>query len=134
MPTYKTSEKCYLGGAIRNAGSTFTLPTPLKPMPSYLTKVKLTKEEHDEVIAEAQAAKEAADDAAHDIELVTEKAPDFLGADKEDNRTPQQKSADTRKANAAAKLAIEQGADVESKDESAPVAAAQSDSGEVTTL
>lgn len=134
MPTYKTSAKCFLGGTVREEGSTFTLPTPLKPVPSYLTKVKLTKEQHDDVIAEAQAAKEAADDAAHDIELVTDSAPDFLGADKEDTRSPQQKAADTRKANAAAKLALEKTADVEPGAAGAPGAAAPVDSGEVTTL
>lgn len=134
MPTYKTSEKCFIGNTIREEGSTFTIDKPLKPLPSYLTKVKLTKAQHDEVIADAKAAQEAADDAAHDVDLVTEKAPDFLGADKEDNRTPQQKSADTRKANAAAKLATAEGADVESTDDTEAVAAGESDSGELETL
>jgi len=82
MPTYKTSEKCYIGDVVREAGTTFTLEKALPKVPKYLKQMDLTPGQ--KAAAEAQASQDAMDAAsptsADDAEATDDESKlDFTG-------------------------------------------------------
>ena len=85
--TYKTSQRCFIGGAVRMEGETFTCEKiKLRKggkMPEWLTEVKLTaaqKKAAEE--AKAKADKEAEEAEAEQAEVNGPK-PSFLDAEKQ---------------------------------------------------
>jgi len=91
MPTYKTSEKCYIGDVVREAGTTFTLEKALPKVPKYLKQMDLTPGQKaaatkaaNKAAAEAQASQDAMDAAsptsADDAEATDDESKlDFTG-------------------------------------------------------
>ena len=108
MPTYIADRACFIDNILRPEGVKFSVGEPIKDKSEWLKEVKMSKAELKALAEEREAAAAQAELDAAEVEIVTGKGDettanaDFLEGKE---LSPQQKAANTRKANKAAAAA-----------------------------